>query len=139
MSPLPLLGCGARLQVQGARSSYEQGAREVAALEERRADLRAERGRNAEVLPGLEREKTVRDGFFLLSFVSFVRCLLLLLSFVFCFLLSFCLLFLLSFCLLSFVFCFFYLLSLSLSLSSSLPLSCLDLYFFGAKEDGERR
>lgn len=50
------------LQVEGARSKYEQGARGVAALEQRREGLRAERSKNADVLPGLERKKRVSGG-----------------------------------------------------------------------------
>lgn len=51
------------LQVEDARSRFEQGARAFATLQERREDLIEERTSNASALPGLEQEKRVRQQY----------------------------------------------------------------------------
>lgn len=48
-----------RSKVEGARSRFEQSARTVAGLEERRETLRLEMANNAKALPGLEQKKRV--------------------------------------------------------------------------------
>lgn len=47
------------MQVENNRSKFEQSAHVVAAFEERREALRAERAASTEALPGLEQKKKV--------------------------------------------------------------------------------
>lgn len=59
MRDLPGSGRTDTKQVEAVRSRYEQSARAVAGLEERRAALKLEMTENADLLPMLERQKRV--------------------------------------------------------------------------------